>query len=197
MSSPNYIYYDLIQTNLENSDTDAPQCQFNERRNQEFIKNPEDYQFSIVRFMIDTPSLPLFRPTIQYIVPPDNTVISPDLTFYSVSLKLNTAVATDGVYSSSEVIQKFISWETQDETKTAPNAPYYNSNGLQDNSTGYYNCYSYSWFLRLINSTFEGIAVQLGLASHYSYLTVLRIYLFFLLQVPYTIALLINTMRFI
>ena len=165
MSSPNYIYYDLIQTNLENSDTDAPQCQFNERRNQEFIKNPEDYQFSIVRFMIDTPSLPLFRPTIQYIVPPDDTVISPDLTIYSVSLKLNTAVATDGVYSSSEVIQKFISWETQDETKTAPNAPYYNSNGLQDNSTGYYNCYSYSWFLRLINSTFEGIAVQLGLAS--------------------------------
>jgi hypothetical protein len=144
MSSPNYIYYDLIQTNLENSDTDAPQCQFNERRNQEFIQNPEDYQFSIVRFMIDTPSLPLFRPTIQYIVPPDDTVISPDLTIYSVSLKLNTAVATDGVYSSSEVIQKFISWETQDETKTAPNAPYYNSNGLQDNSTGYYNCYSYT-----------------------------------------------------
>jgi len=38
MSSPNYIYYDLIQTNLENSDTDPPQCKFNERRNQEFIK---------------------------------------------------------------------------------------------------------------------------------------------------------------
>jgi len=166
MSSPNHIYYDLIQTNLESSDTDGIQCQFNERRNQEFIKNPQDYKFSITRFMIDTPSLPLFRPTIQYVVPEDETnVVSPDLTIYSVTLKLNTAVATNGVYDSSEVSQKFVRWETQDETKTAPNAPYYNSNGLQDNSTGYYNCYSYSWFLRLINSTFERIATELGLAS--------------------------------
>jgi len=64
MSQPNYIYYDLIQTNLENSDTEPPQCKFNERRNQEFVTHPEDYKFSITRFMIDTPSLPLFRPTI-------------------------------------------------------------------------------------------------------------------------------------
>jgi hypothetical protein len=116
--------------------------------------------------MIDTPSLPLFRPIIQYVVPEDDsTVLTPDLTVYSVTLKLNTAVATDGVYSSSEVIQKFVSWETQDQTVTAPKAPYYNSNGLQDNSTGYYNCYSYSWFLRLVNVAFESIATELGLAS--------------------------------
>ena len=70
MSQPNYIYYDLIQTNLENSDTEAPQCEFNERRNQEFIKNPEDYRFSITRFMIVTPSLPLFRPIIRYLNQP-------------------------------------------------------------------------------------------------------------------------------
>ena len=76
MSQPNYIYYDLIQTNLENADTDPPQCQFNERRNQEFISKPKDYKFSITRFMIDTPSLPLFRPTIQYIEPNDDTNVT-------------------------------------------------------------------------------------------------------------------------
>ena len=73
---------------------------------------------------------------------------------------MNTDTASD-----TTVAQKFISWETQDETITAPNAPYYNSNRLQDNSTGYYNCYSYSWFLRLINVAFESVALALGLAS--------------------------------
>ena len=157
MSSPNHIYYDLIQTNLENSETDPPQCQFNERRNQEFIKNPEQYKFSITRFMIDTPSLPLFRPIIRYLEPTD-ALISPDITVYSVSLKLNTADA-------SAASQQYVYWETQDETKIAPTAPYYNPNGLQDNSTGYYNCYSYSWFLRLINVALENAALDLSLSS--------------------------------
>jgi len=157
MSSPNYIYYDLIQTNLENSETDPPQCQFNERRNQEFIKNPEQYKFSITRFMIDTPSLPLFRPIIRYLEPTD-ALISPDITVYSVSLKLNTADA-------SAASQQYVYWETQDETKIAPTAPYYNPNGLQDNSTGYYNCYSYSWFLRLINVALENAALEFSLSS--------------------------------
>ena len=159
MSSPNYIYryYDLIQTNLENSETDAPHCQFNERRNQEFLKNPEDYKFSITRFMIDTPSLPLFRPIIRYLEPTDS-LISPDITVYSITLKLNTA-------DDSSSSQQYVYWETQDETKTAPSAPYYNSNGLQDNTTGYYNCQSYSWFLPLINVAFENAASALGLTS--------------------------------
>ena len=165
MSQSNYIYYDLIQTHLENADTRPPQCDLNERRNQEFITNPEDYKFTITRFMIDTPSLPLFRPTIQYIEPSDDPdvlsqTISPDITIYSVSLKLNTDTASD-----TTVARKYIVWETQDETKPAPQPPYYNSNGIQDNSTGYYNCYAYSWFLRLINDKFLEAATGLGLSS--------------------------------
>ena len=38
-----------------------------------------------------------------------------------------------------------------------------NTNGLQDNTTGYYNCHSYSWFLRLIN-----IALYKPLKSDFS-----------------------------
>ena len=60
----NNIYYDLFQTNLENNDDPPILCQFNEVRNQDFLTNPEDYKMSIVRFMIETPTLPLFRPTI-------------------------------------------------------------------------------------------------------------------------------------
>jgi hypothetical protein len=71
---------------------------------------------------------------------------------------LNTADA-------SAASQQYVYWETQDETKIAPTAPYYNPNGLQDNSTGYYNCYSYSWFLRLINVALENAALELSLSS--------------------------------
>ena len=94
--------------------------------------------------MIKTPALPLFRPTIQY-------TDDPNLTIYSITLKRSIASPVNGVYNSNEIQQQYIEWTPQDITKTTPKAPLSNSSGLQDNSTGYYNCYNYSWFLKLIN----------------------------------------------
>ena len=74
MSKPNQRYYDLLQSNLENNDSEPILCQFSEQRNQTLIENPQDYKFSIIRFMIETPALPLFRPTIQYTDDPNLTI---------------------------------------------------------------------------------------------------------------------------
>ena len=79
----------MFQTNLENNDDPPILCQFNEVRNQDFLTNPEDYKMSIVRFMIETPTLPLFRPTIQY-TPIDDVPsgIEPsNYTIYSITLR--------------------------------------------------------------------------------------------------------------
>jgi hypothetical protein len=40
------------------------------------MENPQDYKFNIIRFMIETPALPLFRPTIQYTDDPNLTIIA-------------------------------------------------------------------------------------------------------------------------
>ena len=61
--------------------------------------------------------------------------------------------------------QEFVIWKTQDETKKAPTAPFYNQGGLQDNSTGYYDCFSYAWFLKLINEAFDRCVSNLNIAD--------------------------------
>jgi hypothetical protein len=108
--------------------------------------------------MIETPALPLFRPTIQY-------TDDPNLTIYSFTLKRSIAAPVNGAYNSSQIHQQYISWTPQDITKSAPKAPLSNTSGLEDNSTGYYNCYNYSWFLKLINDAFEIARTTLGIGN--------------------------------
>jgi hypothetical protein len=154
----NHIYYDLFQTNLENNDSAPVLCQFSEIRNQDFLTNSEDYKMSIVRFMIETPTLPLFRPTIQYI-PIDEVPsgIEPsNYTVYSITLR---KVGTE------ELSQQFIEWSPQNQHVKMPNPPVLNANTLQDNSNGYYDCYNYAWFLNLINNAFIKAATALSISN--------------------------------
>lgn len=154
----NLIYYDLLQTNLENPGTEPKLCAFAEHRNQNFLENPEDYKMSIVRFMVETPTLPIFRPTIQNIPIDEVPVgVNPvDYTIYSITLKMSFAVPdSQGQYPPDQLSQQFIIWETQSLQKPPPSTPpFLNSNKLQDNSNGYYDCFSFGWFINLINKAF-------------------------------------------
>jgi len=157
-SSSNHIYYDLFQTNLENNDNAPILCEFKEKRNQDFLTNPEDYKMSIVRFMIETPTLPLFRPTIQYI-PIDEVpsgVNPSNYTIYSITLRNS---------ETNTLSQQFIEWSPQNKFTKIPNPPILNSNTLQDNTTGYYNCFSYAWFLNLINNAFLKASTELSISN--------------------------------
>tara|TARA_R110000823_G_scaffold192520_1_gene324095 strand:- start:2261 stop:3436 length:1176 start_codon:yes stop_codon:yes gene_type:complete len=154
----NNIYYDLFQTNLENNDDPPILCQFNEVRNQDFLTNPEDYKMSIVRFMIETPTLPLFRPTIQY-TPIDDVPsgIEPsNYTIYSITLRKS---------GTEDLSQQFIEWSPQNKHIQMPNPPVLNTNTLQDNSNGYYDCYNYAWFLNLINNAFIKASTELSISN--------------------------------
>ena len=111
MFKSNQIYYDLLQSNLENNDSEPILCQFSEQRNQTLIENPQDYKFSIIRFMIETPALPLFRPTIQYT---DDS----NFTIYSITLKRSITSAVNGFYNSSQIHQQYIEWILQGITIT-------------------------------------------------------------------------------
>ena len=53
----------------------------------------------------------------------------------------------------------------QDITISTPKAPLSNTSGVKDNSTGYYNCYNCSWFLKLINDAFETARTTLGIGN--------------------------------
>ena len=74
------VYYDVVITNLETIDQNPPTLYFNETRNTPFVYDPESYYLSIIRFTLDTPTLPIFIPVIQPNQP------DRDLTIYSVTL---------------------------------------------------------------------------------------------------------------
>jgi hypothetical protein len=81
-ANPDKIYYDIQITNIENSTTAPPVLYFNESRNTPFINVPEDYYMSIIRFTLDTPTLPIFIPTIQ--TSSLNPSQNPNQTIYSL-----------------------------------------------------------------------------------------------------------------
>ena len=138
MNSSNRIYYDVIVSNLNNETVQPPILYFNQTRSTPYLTNPKDYNMSIVRWTLDTQSLPIFRPTIK------PTTTDANETIYSITLK----------YGSS-IVEKFIIYEPQNETLTKPNAPLYRPNNLQDNENGYYDVYTYSYFPYLINKAFQ------------------------------------------
>jgi len=132
------IYYDIQITNVLSATTPAPPIRFTEQRQNAFVNNSGDYYFSIVRFQVDTNTLPLFIPEIQGNQP------DPDLTVYSVTLQ----------YTGTSV-QKFIRWIPQNVSIPKPSSPNATYNKLQDNSTGYYFCYNYTYFCFLIQTALD------------------------------------------
>ena len=137
-SKSSHIYYDVAVSNLQSS-TSAPQTfSFNDTRTIPFISNPEEYTMSIIRFSCGTSSLPVFICQIQ----PNQG--DRDLSIYSVTL----------TYQGIEV-QTFVNWNPQDTSAPLPPAPNQTQNKRQFNQEGYYNCYSYTFFIERIFAAFQ------------------------------------------
>ncbi len=139
---PDAVYYDVLTTNFQSTSKNPTPFSFNESRSSPYVENPEHYDLSILRFTIDTGLVPLFIPSIQ---PSPNADVN--ATIYSITMRqINNA---DGsVYAEGD--QTYLSWIPQDKSSSVPNAPSVNNTGVQDNRGGYYNCYSYNWFLYII-----------------------------------------------
>lgn len=139
------IYYDVVITNIETIDQNPPSLYFNETRNTPFVYDPESYYLSIIRFTLDTPTLPVFIPVIQ----PRQS--NRDLTIYSVSLKWTNPVAP----FQSFVQQTFVLYSPQITGGIlVPAPPSQQIDGLQNNETGYYEILNYQYWIQLVNNAF-------------------------------------------
>lgn len=154
--SADQIYFDLTVTNFQNTTTAPQPFYYNEQRTLPFISVPEDYYMSILRFTVETGQLPLFIPSIQPKtqqggVPPYDV----NLTIYSVTLAY-TDPATNITYQA----QSFVQWIPQDTSAYVPTS--LGSNGVQINDGGYYNCYSYSYWIYLVWVAYQRAFGYLG-----------------------------------
>ena len=136
------IYYDITVSNISSVEAPPPILYFNETRNNPFILNPESYYLSIVRFTLDTTTLPVIQPTIQPNQP------TRDLTLYSFTLSWTNPVAPFQEFN----YQQFIIYQPQNLGALVPSPPSQTNTKLQNNETGYYDVYSTQYWIYLVNT---------------------------------------------
>lgn len=135
-ATPDYVYYDVVVSNIQSTTVPPANFYYNDQRTMPYVKVPELYTLTILRFTVDTGTLPIFIPTIQANTPRTEDGLDP--TIYSVTLS----------YQGIDV-QRYINWIPQDQSAPVPPPTTNTTNNIQDNSGGYYNCYNYSWWIYL------------------------------------------------
>jgi hypothetical protein len=106
---------------------------FDQNRASAYLRNPSEYFLSVQRFTIDNTSTPLFIP--QPILGNNST----SNTIYSICII---------AYGTNNPTSTTIQWVPEDLTIPAPPTPI-QQNDLQN---PYYYCYSYEYFINLINN---------------------------------------------
>lgn len=141
--TPDKVYYDITISNLALGNLPPQPLYFNETRNSPFITDPESYYLSIVRFTLDTNTLPIITPEIQ----PDQS--NRDLTIYSTTLTWTNPVAPFQTFNQ----QTYLEYVPQNKGTIIPSPPSQTLSKLQNSSTGYYDVYNYQYFIYLVNAT--------------------------------------------
>ena len=151
---PDYVYYDMTYDNYQSTTSEPSQLQFKETRNSPIIKKPEDYNMSIIRFQLDTISLP------SYIMPIQPNQNNNKLSIYSVNIVYVSALGVE-----TSVAPTYLLWLPFHRDIAEPAAPNTTSNGFQVD-TPYYYGYSFSHFAYIMNTAlttaFNAIKTNIG-----------------------------------
>lgn len=137
---PVHQYLDI---NIVNNDTqgDKPPVKliFNEVRNSPIIQNPSEYFFSVMRFSLETASLPLMIPQVQL------GQIDPNKLIYSVTMTYTSPV--NGVTYER---QNFVLYVPQSSNQPVPQPPLVQQDF--DPNGDYYFIYNFQYFISLVNA---------------------------------------------
>ncbi len=144
----NYLDINIINNDTTGLSAPVPLV-FNEVRNTPLVMNPSEYFFSIVRFSLETPSLPLMIPQVVIGQPDVNKLI------YSVTMTYTSPI--NGITYEN---QTFMAYVPQNPSATLPDAPLV-SQDLGANSD-YYYVYSYQYFIKLVNATLTTCLIGLN-----------------------------------
>ena len=163
---PYHIYYDLNILNNDTTGTQRPPfLQFTEIRNSPYLNNPSDYFCSVVRFSVETPTLPLIIPQVKL---GGTAAGSENDLIYSCTIGHPTLGSANGY-------QKFVQYIPQSSLALFP--PPTPTVGTPINASAlfneYYYTFSYKPFIDMINNalraawvdTLAGIAA-LGAAAY-------------------------------
>lgn len=134
-TQPYHTYYNIDMVNNDTTGTkQLPILRFDEIRNSPYLNSPENYFLSVVRFSIQTPTLPIFVPQAQLGQP------DPDKLIYTFSMSFN-------VGPNTLTYQQNIEYQSFDLSQKVANPPL----TVQDLSTQYYYILSYQQWTKMVN----------------------------------------------
>jgi len=140
-NDPDLLYVNINCTNLDNVDQTPKPLVYTETRSAPVLYYPSNFYMSIVKFTLDTQSLPIFIMPIQ----PNQS--DTNLSTLQVGFTYIGDVSSH-LYSTSQYLE-FVPQLTY---PSVPSAPSLNNPPVQDNSQGYYNILTYEYFIGLINT---------------------------------------------
>jgi hypothetical protein len=155
-NEPYHIYYDL---NIINNDTTGqlppPALQFTEIRANNYLQNPTDYFASVVRFSLETPTLPVVIP--QVVVGASQTATGDEnKTIYTITLEhpsFTVVPPLPALPAVDNCIQEHVIYVPQSNSNyfAVPAKPV----SFQDIESDYYNIYTYQPFIDMINTALK------------------------------------------
>tara|TARA_R110000868_G_scaffold295988_2_gene556240 strand:- start:718 stop:1836 length:1119 start_codon:yes stop_codon:yes gene_type:complete len=141
-SGDSHIYYDLSIQNNDITGSSAPTpLIFEEVRSNPYLTKPDDYLMSVVRFNVETPTLPLWIPVIE------TGQANRNKTVYTITLS----------YLGFEFQQNLL-FNPSDLSQPLPTPPLI----TQDLSTTYYYGMSYTKIMTMVNNAFSSAVVGLN-----------------------------------
>ena len=143
-NQPDHIYYDIQMNNFESTGAESQPMRFQESRNGALINKASDYEMSIVRFELDTYSLPSWIANIE----PEQS--DPNRMIESVTLEY------DGT-----IVQKYLTFIPTNKHIIVPASPA----PLQETNTEYYYGNSFRHYCDLVNNAFDACIVDLKAAN--------------------------------
>jgi hypothetical protein len=148
MIEPNHIYFDFTMVNNDTTGTlPPPPLVFTETRNNPIVNNASDYYVSVVRFGVETPTLPLMIP--QAVVGQSD----PNQLIYTVNLTYEVG----GIVYESQTNVQFIPQNVNDPIPKPPiNA--------QDLTSEYYYVFSFQHFVLMVNNALQTAYTALAAA---------------------------------
>jgi hypothetical protein len=150
-TQPFHIYYDIeIINNDQKNGEPTPNLTYLEARNSPFINCPDNYFVSIIRFNMQTPSLPVFIPQVKL----NQTDI--DLTIYEIYFYN---------ISTQQHMVKNIKYIPTNSITIPPRPPIQ----FQDLESEYYFVYTYQHWINMINMTLKEIAFVYSLDAPFLY----------------------------
>lgn len=147
ISKPRQVYYDIQINNFQSAGANSQQLRFSETRNAPLIMNSGDYAMSIVRFQLDTYSLPSFIASIE---PSPNT--DPNKMIETITLEYE-----DGSGNITSTSPLNLVWVPTNQHLPVPSAP----SPLQDANSEYYYGNSFRHYCDLVNNCLASLTTSL------------------------------------